>query len=250
VNVQEVNMKKSEGKATEQTEESKAHIRERKTIKFLPVKLTEDEVRDLGKNLADEMGRLVELETEAKQAANQYKSSMKQIQATTARLSGLVRQGYEQREVGCLEIINYKTNRMVVQRTDTGIVVEDRPLRMDERQLEIPGVTASQSRDPADPNPPVEQHHDFTTPPETAQPGETAGSATAPAAPDVTESEVTAAVALIRDTQRVSTTAIQRKLKIGYNKAARIVEHLESQGYVSAPNETGTREIIVLPDEA
>ena len=237
---------------TDVTEESKAHIRERKTIKFLPVKLTEDELRDLGKNLADEMGRLVELETEAKQAANQYKSSMKQIAATTARLSGLVRQGYEQREVGCMEVINYKTNRLAATRTDTGIVVEDRPLRMDERQLEMPGMPEKRVQDPADPNPPVKQDHDFTTPLEDAltSPAFPKGPDATTPAPEVTDTEVSAAVALIRETQRVSTTAIQRKLKIGYNKAARIVEHLESQGYVSAPNATGTREIIVLPDEA
>ena len=45
--------------------------------------------------------------------------------------------------------------------------------------------------------------------------------------------------------RKCSTSYIQRKLAIGYNKAARLVEQMEEQGVVSAANHVGKREILV-----
>ena len=44
--------------------------------------------------------------------------------------------------------------------------------------------------------------------------------------------------------QKTSISYIQRKLQIGYNRAARIVEQLEAMGILSAPNSKGQREIL------
>tara|TARA_B100001287_G_scaffold213573_1_gene182390 strand:+ start:1022 stop:1171 length:150 start_codon:yes stop_codon:yes gene_type:complete len=44
--------------------------------------------------------------------------------------------------------------------------------------------------------------------------------------------------------KRVSTSYIQRKLQIGYNRAARIIEEMEDQGIISEPNNQGKREIL------
>lgn len=52
------------------------------------------------------------------------------------------------------------------------------------------------------------------------------------------------AVNFVRETQKVSISGIQRKLRIGYNRAARIVEQLEQGGFVSAPNDSGVREVV------
>jgi len=49
---------------------------------------------------------------------------------------------------------------------------------------------------------------------------------------------------VIRD-RKCSTSYIQRKLAIGYNKAARLVEQMEDEGLVSAANHVGKREILV-----
>ena len=42
---------------------------------------------------------------------------------------------------------------------------------------------------------------------------------------------------------KASTSLLQRKLQIGYNRAARIMDQLEEQGYISAANHVGKREI-------
>ncbi|MDR3151559.1 MAG: DNA translocase FtsK 4TM domain-containing protein [Holosporaceae bacterium] len=52
------------------------------------------------------------------------------------------------------------------------------------------------------------------------------------------------AVTLILREGKVSTSFIQRHLKIGYNRAARIVDMMETMGIVSAANHVGKREIL------
>jgi len=54
----------------------------------------------------------------------------------------------------------------------------------------------------------------------------------------------TAVQVVIKD-RKCSTSYIQRKLAIGYNKAARLVEQMEEQGLVSPANHVGKREILV-----
>ena len=53
------------------------------------------------------------------------------------------------------------------------------------------------------------------------------------------------AVQIVVKDRKCSTSYIQRKLAIGYNKAARLVEQMEDTGLVSAANHVGKREILV-----
>ncbi len=53
------------------------------------------------------------------------------------------------------------------------------------------------------------------------------------------------AVAFVIDSRRASISAVQRKLRIGYNRAARLIEAMEEAGVVSAMNSNGSREVLV-----
>ncbi|SNT75975.1 DNA translocase FtsK [Paracoccus seriniphilus] len=53
------------------------------------------------------------------------------------------------------------------------------------------------------------------------------------------------AVMIVAKDRKCSTSYIQRKLSIGYNKAARLVEQMEDQGVVSSANHVGKREVLV-----
>ena len=46
------------------------------------------------------------------------------------------------------------------------------------------------------------------------------------------------------ESRRASISAVQRKLKIGYNRAARMIESMEMAGVVTAMNTNGSREVI------
>ncbi|GAA3536050.1 DNA translocase FtsK [Zobellella aerophila] len=55
------------------------------------------------------------------------------------------------------------------------------------------------------------------------------------------------AVAFVVESRRGSTSSVQRKFKIGYNRAARIIEQMEYQGIVSAAGGNGQREVLAPP---
>jgi S-DNA-T family DNA segregation ATPase FtsK/SpoIIIE len=53
------------------------------------------------------------------------------------------------------------------------------------------------------------------------------------------------AVEIISRDRKCSTSYIQRKLSIGYNRAAKIVETLEEKGFVSSANHVGRRDVLI-----
>jgi S-DNA-T family DNA segregation ATPase FtsK/SpoIIIE len=56
------------------------------------------------------------------------------------------------------------------------------------------------------------------------------------------------AVAVVLRDKKVSTSYIQRRLQIGYNRAASLIERMETEGLISAANHAGKREILVGGD--
>jgi S-DNA-T family DNA segregation ATPase FtsK/SpoIIIE len=53
------------------------------------------------------------------------------------------------------------------------------------------------------------------------------------------------AIDVLRSTKRASTSMLQRRLRIGYNRAARLMEELEDRGIVGPENGSSPREILV-----
>jgi S-DNA-T family DNA segregation ATPase FtsK/SpoIIIE len=53
------------------------------------------------------------------------------------------------------------------------------------------------------------------------------------------------ALAVVLKDRKASTSYIQRRLQIGYNRAARLVERMEAEGLVSQPNHVGKREVLM-----
>jgi S-DNA-T family DNA segregation ATPase FtsK/SpoIIIE len=58
------------------------------------------------------------------------------------------------------------------------------------------------------------------------------------------------AVAVVLKDRKVSTSYIQRRLGIGYNRAATLIERMEKEGLIGAANHAGKREILVGDNEA
>jgi len=53
------------------------------------------------------------------------------------------------------------------------------------------------------------------------------------------------AIAIVKRDRKASTSYIQRRLQIGYNRAATIMERMEEEGIVGQPNHAGKREILI-----
>jgi S-DNA-T family DNA segregation ATPase FtsK/SpoIIIE len=53
------------------------------------------------------------------------------------------------------------------------------------------------------------------------------------------------AVRVVMDTRKASISGVQRRLKIGYNRAARMVESMEAAGLVGPLQSNGSREILI-----
>jgi S-DNA-T family DNA segregation ATPase FtsK/SpoIIIE len=58
------------------------------------------------------------------------------------------------------------------------------------------------------------------------------------------------AVAIIAREGKASTSFVQRRLQIGYNRAARLIERMEAEGVVSKPDRVGRREVLVSDHNA
>jgi S-DNA-T family DNA segregation ATPase FtsK/SpoIIIE len=61
------------------------------------------------------------------------------------------------------------------------------------------------------------------------------------------------AVQIVTSTRRASISSLQRRMRIGYNRAARIIEDMEASGIVSSMNSAGSRDVLapepIDPDE-
>jgi S-DNA-T family DNA segregation ATPase FtsK/SpoIIIE len=58
------------------------------------------------------------------------------------------------------------------------------------------------------------------------------------------------AIALLREQERASTSLLQRRLRIGYPRAARIMDQLEDEGIVGPPESGGRwREVLILRED-
>jgi S-DNA-T family DNA segregation ATPase FtsK/SpoIIIE len=56
------------------------------------------------------------------------------------------------------------------------------------------------------------------------------------------------AVQVVAESQKASTSYLQRQLRVGYNNAARLIERMEKEGKVSTPDHVGRREVLIDPD--
>jgi S-DNA-T family DNA segregation ATPase FtsK/SpoIIIE len=54
---------------------------------------------------------------------------------------------------------------------------------------------------------------------------------------------------LVAETRNASISYVQRRLKVGYNRAARMVEQMENEGVIGPQIGTKSREVFVSPIE-
>lgn len=109
----------------------------RKEVRKLPCQLTPDEVRLRGIDLANSNTAYADLEDEKKRVVRDMGERLKAINSTIHELKDAVRHGVEVREVDCDVTIDRYLGKATITRTDSGEVVEVRPLTPREAQGEM-----------------------------------------------------------------------------------------------------------------
>jgi hypothetical protein len=114
----------------------------RKITKALACKLTEPEVLQYGRDMAQAYAERERLTGELDAIKGEYKGKIAEQDAAIGKLQARVHSGMESRDVECVEEKNWTAATVRVTRTDTHEVIESRPMREDEKQVELSIVVA------------------------------------------------------------------------------------------------------------
>lgn len=114
--------------------------------RLLPVPLTDEELLKFSALLADAHQAIVELEAQLKSFKEENGSKKAFQEAAVSRLSNLIRQKYEHRQVPCTIVKNWDSQTLMVRRNDDGRVVEERKMTSSELQ-ELPMDTTGKAPD-------------------------------------------------------------------------------------------------------
>lgn len=193
-------------------EEAQKHIDIQQKTEMLKCELTDAELLQFGEDLANDQAEIHDLNTQLEGIKKEYKAKTTAREANIDKLGNLLRQKYEMRDVECELTYDFDEGEVAIKRMDTGKEVSRRPMTEQELQRELKLFPEVQG----------------------AGAGET-----------VLEDQITEAVRLIGVSKRAASSLLQRRMGIGYTKAARIMDILEERGVVSAPDGVNPREILI-----
>ncbi len=108
----------------------------------LLVPLSDKEKRELADRSAHLLGEIEQMTEEAKTAAKQGKAQIDERKTELRRVSTEYRDGQKFQKVKCVRKFIYRTGVVVEERTDTGAVLDERPMTEREKQKELPGLEA------------------------------------------------------------------------------------------------------------
>lgn len=114
------------------------NVKERRYTKSLKCPLTDKELLETGDELTEALDHKAAVESELESIRAEYKAKTKAADADIERLRTRHRNKFEMRPIECREVRNYEDRIFYVFRTDTDECIEERPLRQDELQQDLP----------------------------------------------------------------------------------------------------------------
>lgn len=127
-------MPKAKDKTTTVTKDKTLTRRETSS---LSCKLTEAEILAYGRDLASKHAEYARIESQFTAMKTEFKGKLEEVEARLATLANRIQSGEEYRDVETLETKNWSVLTVTRTRTDTGEVLESRPMREDEKQQEL-----------------------------------------------------------------------------------------------------------------
>lgn len=119
-------------------EQKRLSVLRKERTEYLPCKLTESELKDYSKQLANSYDRRMEVEAGLATFKSQAQSQVKSIEGDIGRLSNLVSAEVEYRSVDCEMVYDFIHDEKILTRRDTGEVLRTDKLTNDEKQMELP----------------------------------------------------------------------------------------------------------------
>jgi hypothetical protein len=107
---------------------------------YLKCILTEDEKKAISDRMALTILTISEKEDQLKSVSKQIKGEIARCELDLNGYAEKTRSGYEMRNVECKEIINFDDGTFTKVRLDTGELIVERNLTMEEKQQRLPGV--------------------------------------------------------------------------------------------------------------
>jgi len=104
---------------------------------FLKCILTEREMRESGIALARANSAIVELENKKKKFNDQIKAETSVVEADISKLSMVLQNGYEYRDVECEVDRDYEVKKIFTTRLDTGEIIKSRDMTQEELQVQL-----------------------------------------------------------------------------------------------------------------
>jgi len=198
------------------------NIERSETTRVLKCELNQAEELSMGQELADAHSELASINDEMETIKASIKGRIQAEEGRISRLSATIRAGYVHRQVICATVKDWKSKTVTVTRLDTMTVIEERPMTDDELQMSLlPDSTEGDANGDQAPD---------NQPP--------------PPADDIPASQIEMAIQIVRETKRATVSAIQRRMRVGYPTACRIIDILEEKGIIGPANPNGAREIL------
>ena len=113
------------------------HIETEKTTEYLEYRFSEDELKDIGLEMARATNRASEAEEQKKAAMAGFKDTIEKEQLTARMSARHISNGYEMRNIECKKYLDFTNCTVKVIRTDTGEIVVERKMRDNEKQMSI-----------------------------------------------------------------------------------------------------------------
>jgi DNA segregation ATPase FtsK/SpoIIIE-like protein len=192
------------------------HVERSEASRILKCELTQAELLTMGQELADAHSEHESITNELESIKAEFKGKIQAEEGKIGSLSAKIRAGYEHRQVKCATVKDWKSKTVTVTRLDTGAIIENRPMNQEELQMPLLPSDDQDTGVPPAPSPDD----------------------------DVPDSMLEAAKEIIRETKRATASSIQRRMRVGYPTACRIIDILEARGFIGVPDSNGSREIL------
>ena len=123
--------------------------------RVLAVRLTEDELLEQGRKMAEASEDAEQAEANQKATGAHYKAKAEEARGKARAARTLLRNGYDYRSVKVTLTKDWDTKRVTVSRDDTGEIIDAREMNAKELQIPIPGTTEEAKKEEPAPEQPA-----------------------------------------------------------------------------------------------